>query len=538
MKSKNIWNLDTSIEDKTIIILCGILILAGYGFLATNIIIAGDDWTSLTINNYLGNLTIKVGRWMHYMLSWLFEGKLFAPTFTFGAFVFAKLLSVYITTNLFNFENGLQKLFFALIFVSFPIWYEAYLFQMGRVPKALGLLSSVLSASVFINAFKNEFSVKHTLPLLILASVLLTLSMGCYQTYCFFAIIIVLIYLVQSKFESLKTFLIQGFSLIGVFVFAVGLYYLVTTLFLNFHNLTIHDGGKYDIKNVVTTTSIGTTVKNNLIKIKDFYTKAQLLIPQFVKVLLLISLMIFVFKQFFTKSKDQIQKQRISQQSLKILCLLVIMVLPFILGFIREQSPLRFNSITSLSIVFAFFLSFPLIFKNWVRNVWVIVLTTVVITFTFWNSAASFSKLISNKRDFALSEKLLNYIHESPSYNSNQKTLYKIYFIGNNPYLKDNRPFDISSNSDFRIMSLINSGVWDGQIGRMKNIFNLLGEPSERFRIFPSYSADSKKFSKTHVTKNMIGSFSEVKNWPHKSSVVSLENSNTILVFFDKKALK
>jgi len=537
MNFKMFFDFNTSIGTKSIIFISTFLMLISFGYFATNLAIAGDDWTSITTNNFLGRLTISVGRWMHYSISWLFEGKLYAPTFTFGILILFKLISVWLITKIFKFENSFQKLFFAALFVTVPIWYEAYLFQMGRIPKGLGLLSSVLSAYLFIFAFKDEFSLKKTVPLLILSATFLTLSMGCYQTYSFFAIIIVLIYFLQSEFDGIKPFLVQGLSLIGVFIVAVGLYYLVTALFLNFHDLKIHDGGRYDIKNVVTSNSIVDSIKGNFTKIKDFYGKAQLLIPQFTKLLLVFSFLLFLMKTFIIGSKNKVKGQFVIK-TIKLICLIVIIILPFILGFIREKSPLRFNSVTSLSIVFAYFLSFPLIFRNWFGRIWIVVLTAIVITFCFWNSAASFSKFISNKRDIALSEKLLNYIHASPNYTANPKTMYKIYFIGDNPYLESKRPFDIIIDSKFRITSLINTGVWDGQIGRMKNIFTILGEQGKRFTFYPSNSIKSKEISKQLVLEKMYGEYKDIKNWPHKNSVVSIKDTKKILVIFNKKALK
>lgn len=508
-----------------------------YGIFCFNLVIAGDDWTTVVNGDWLRKYTISIGRWAHYSITTLFGKRLFAPTFTF---MFLALCQASVLKPLFSMmgiDNTRAKIVFTLLFVSCPLWYEAYIFNMGRMPKGIGLISAVFGASFLLKSAKTEKLELKEKFLVLCGVLLISLSIGCYQTYLFFAIFPLAVFLLHKliKLEFLNWIKIC-FNIFLLIVLSIITYIIITFLYSEIYNINLSSGGKYGIS-TLTQESKTNTIYSTFITIFHFYSEEQLLIPQLFKWILSFNVLLY----FVIVAKKLLgTNEKLIKISFFIVLFLFLVIHPFALGFFRGDEVFRYNSMNALSISLAFFLIQGLVItKNAkLRNVNTIVLGAIIIWFNFSNSSASFSKYISNKRDFALSEKLLSYIHESPNYGNTSKAVYKIYFAGRNPYMKEQRPFDIVNDNEFDFKSIINQGVWDGQIGRMKNIFYILGETNIGFNFYPNYHKNTKKILKDiRNDKNNYINFNSIKNWPHKSSVISLKDGLSFLVVFNTDAL-
>jgi len=510
-----------------------------YAFFALHLTIVGDDWTVLINNSYLYKYSFQMGRWAHALLTGLFNMRQFAPSFTFffllGGISIANLLIL----DIFNFKKLQEKLLFSALFVSFPIWYEVFIFNMGRIPKSFGLVASVLSAYLLIKLYNNS---KNDLKyyLIFLASILLgAFSIGCYQIYILFAAFIINChFLLALKNWSAKEILRNAIKVICWLLGVVVFYYLITKLFAIIFNVEMTGSGNYSIS--IDSSNIGLqSIADNFLLIFEYYTKGQLLIPLWIKLMSLFSVLFFCFyfiKSIFSKTT----KPSTVKVIIGFLGLFLLIVGPWILGFIREGDSFRYNSLSHLSISFAFLLVFllsKLTNKN-LRLAYISLLICAIGWMSFTNSAAAFGKYLENKRDFALSEKLLDYIHESPNYSGNPKKRYNVYFVGKNPYQVNEVPFDMHNKYDLKMKNLVNTGIWDGQMGRMKTIFKILGEPGLNYTFHLNISKKSRAITEDYLQKNMLGDFESIKNWPHKNSLISLKNSNDFVVVFSKKAIK
>lgn len=508
-----------------------------------NLAIAGDDWASMFSGNYLSKFTVSIGRWNHYFLSKLFADRIFAPTFTFFFFVFSIGIGAIFIDKIVKFKYFVSIVLFAFIFASYPIWYEGYLFNMGRIPKAVGVLCSTAGAFLLIRILKTSDTLKTIKPLQFGAAMLLiALSAGCYQTYIYFGVFLLGVYLVESIINNPRKKILFDFATITGSIVLVGLLYVVLTRLITWIvGVEIHQGeGQYVIYNIED--SKGGPANNILGTAQlmlNYYTKSQMLIPMWLKITGLLAFLYYAFHNIREAAKNE--EAKALKISLSILVILALLLLPWALGFVIGTKAFRYNSLSVLALSYAFFLVFAfdrLYNKKIVRQILLALIIGVIMTTSFINSSASFSKYISNKRDFALSEKLLSYIHESPNYSGNPAKRYKIYFVGASPYNESERPFDLQFDSKFRIKNLINIGVWDGQVGRIKHIFHIMGEPTDKFTFFPSQTKESKNMSPQFLQNNIIGNTDKIRNWPHKSSLVSLKDKNSFVVIFDKSLLE
>jgi len=516
-----------------------ILGLASYAFFAFQLTIVGDDWSVLVFKDHLYKYTFKIGRWAHGLLTNLFNMRQFAPPFTFFFLLSSISISSAFILKIFNFKHISEKLLFSALFVSFPIWYEVFIFNTGRIPKGFGLLTSVISAYILIQLYnknKNSFA----FYLMLLASILLgAFSIGCYQIYILFAVFIINChFLINIKNWSSKE-LVSNIVKVICWLFGVVVsYYLITKIFTILYEVRVTPDDRYSIMVIPENIDTKLILKNFSLIVK-YYTSGQLLIPLWIKLMSLFSTAFF-FLYFIKSTYFNNNKSSLFKVTIGIIGLLLLLIGPWILGFIRDGNNFRYNSLSHLSISFAFFLVFVLtkLSNKNLRLVYILTLISMIIWMSFTNSAAAFGKYLENKRDFALTEKLLFYIHQSPNYTGNPNKGYNVYFVGKNPYPLNEIPFDMSNDYDLNITNLINSGVWDVQIQRIKAIFKILGEPGLNYNIHPNASKKSKTITKSYLMKNMIGEFKNIKNWPHKNSLVSLKNGKDFVVIFNKNAIK
>lgn len=509
--------------------------LAGYGQMAFTMLLAGDDWAGVISGSYLSKFVLMIGRWNHYFLGKLFDDRIFSPSFSFFLLALSIGIAALIYIHLFKIKNKVHQVIFIALCSSFPIWFEAYLFNIGRLPKCLALISGACGALLLANSylFSSDFKLKK-IGSYIAGLLLLVLTTGCYQVYLFIPVLALLIYAALRNYESTKEAVAIFVKILVSLLIVVILYYIITKSLTFIYAVEMHTSGRYGITfSAATIVSNFTTAIGALIR---FYTKSQMNLPLLVKLIGLASILFFLINEFILK------KTKGAILGIKVLLFLGAILVPWSIGFIKGEGAFRLNSLVSLCLSYTFFFVYLLKeLKGKRRYIYNTLLTLgigIIIVFTFKNSASTYAKYLSNKRDMALSSKLLDHIHSSDNYSANPQKLYKVYFIGANPYTQQSRPFDIEQNYDSKVTNLMNIGIWDGQIGRIKHAFYLLGEKGKRFKFYaPSSAKTAEAIEIFNSRKSNQRIVQEIKNWPHESSVISLADGRSFFVVFDKKAL-
>jgi len=522
MIDQNHHSLGIQIRSTDILIFCAVFFTGfiSFSYLGYGHILAGDDWQAVVRENISDSFTLRMGRWMHKFISDLTYNRTFSPLFSVSFLLFMNAMVAVLVANLLKIKSVFEKGLFVILLVNNPIWFEAYLFRMGHFPKAFGVLFSVLSAYIFIRFVLNR---KKYVPWIIASIICLTLSAACYQTYSFFGFIIILFYLLQEilegsnlSFSSIKKFL---FLSIG----SVGLYGLLTFIFIQLFDLSAITEGRYGITDTSGLSNYMTNFSVVIKKIFNFYFKGEQLIPAWISIASIFGLIAVLFSIFKLKTTAR-------QKVLACLIVAFTFIIPWSLAFLKQGLILRYNMMVPLTLLMAFY--YFRLYNN-VKNTkglhigTAIGFSAILFYMMFFNNAASYAKYLSVAKDNNLTGILINHIVENDEYNPEIK--YRLLFVGKNPYRKieEKRPFDITHNEyPDNLMNQINCGIWDCQLKRITD------------QIYLEFAISNIRYSKRgDVNYKKVMSqinMEKVQNWPNNKSIQILNDMRVICVFFEK----
>jgi len=196
--------------------------LISYGFALSNYSLSVDSESII-----YPDFSLDLGRWGNNLIRYhLFKGHL--PYFTMLLGIILMSLSALELTRLFRFKS-LSAYAFCALFMSFPQMAYNLIFTMQADTVPLGLLCGILSYSVFETSFGKFFSLKGFLKLLG-AATLLMFSLSMYQALLFVPVVIYIIRALQHSYSDefeLKSEVISGIHF-AAFVLLGGLLYWVS----------------------------------------------------------------------------------------------------------------------------------------------------------------------------------------------------------------------------------------------------------------------------------------------------------------------
>lgn len=501
-----------------------------------NVIYLGDDWGTITTAQKTRDFPVRIGRWMYRLISDLAHNRGIGPSFSFALLGAGVIFSGVICNHLFRFEDKLQKIVFMCCLALYPIWIEAYLFNMGHLPLAFALFAGSFSIYLFITEVleREGSTVARRVICLLLSGVLLTITAASYQNYVFFPIMILFVWLALQLLERpLKTVLswIAWSAVLGLF-FAIA-YVITVKLSIVLYEVPLAEGGRYSMTAVDKKNGIGKNLTSVAAFVFKYFTSEQQLIPLWTK-------LIYLYSWVFTGGLllSQLINGRINKEEKGPFAVIVFvglflcfMLLPWSIGVLKGTASFRYNSMVPLALAFAFASAFPIAWlraKNQVLStVYVSVLAVVLLGFGFNNSHAIFTKSMSNNRDFNMTRQMISYMHASPEYDPNGE--YELVVLGSPPFAKENLMFDLPTSDDqdwFR--SMLNCGIWDCSMKRMIAAFRIHGETAE-FSFRPKRRA-SRESIESQVSAE---AFSKIRAWPNPGSVVISNDRKFVFVILE-----
>jgi len=474
-----------------------------YGFLAFNNVFTGDNWMGLFHADSKNDLLIKVGRWLQVPIGKLQYGRLFAPSVTAFVFIVCLSISSILLSESIGFIEKYNNYVFSFLFISFPFWNEAAVFNMIRIPIGIALLLSCTASFIFLKTDNNKWN---NLTVVLL----LWLSISIYQTYVFFFICSIIAYsLVQlqsanTQLESLLRILKNSLIIITL----TGLiYFLSVKLSLFVYDLDAITNGKYSFFD--NSLDIYKNLKETIIRSISFWVLPQILLPSQVKYLLAFFLIITLLCQFRHGKSDKLKI------FLRVLLLLALILTPWLLGIIKNESvTYRYNAMTPMALVVSFIISFALKFSNSLFSKYKCLLYGLVFIIiannVLHNNACHYALYLSNARDLSLSQELLTRVHSFDDYDVNNNYTLKIY--GKSNYRKLERPFDMfQPRNIFTGYNVLNyGGIWDlTSSQRWNDSFKMLGEQSNfNIRVYHK----NVKYNLPNIRK--------IKPWPNKNALI------------------
>ncbi len=455
-----------------------------YGFALTNYTLTVDSESPAFPDYSMG-----LGRWGTNLVRYrIFEGHL--PYFTLLLGLVFLSLSATELTKIFNFKKPHSFVFCAL-FLTLPqhAYQLAFTMQADAVP--IGFFCSILGVNLFvknIDNYKNKLSILK----LALSSLLILFTIAIYQALVFIPIITYMVYFflnINKEEVRLKTEFLKLFYFIILLIISAILYYISVKIFCppveGGYLASYASGGTND-------------------RFVDFYNlwidniRGDFYYGD--KTFLLTSLAsIFLIVLFFKQKKNIV---------LNILCLLAMLIMPFIISFFITNGAHPPRLYVSSSIIFGFLITYLIsktVKEEYLQQLSFVIILIVLTNIYFITNLFYSSNKIFN-HDLSLAKKIDATIQDKyPDFNPN---LHYVYFYGALP----------TSNHDK--LKLPNSDVfggslftWDG--GNNWRIINFF-----RFNDVAYYKFldDKESFNK------IKDSISTMPLWPEKKSVKKIDN--------------
>lgn len=512
------------IKEKTLVFYSIILALITYGYCAFNNTFTGDNWMAVFNGEVKNVLLLKMGRWLQVVISNVVYDRLFAPTFTCFFLAACIIFASAVVASTLRHQSLQSKIIFGFAFLSFPFWIEPMSFNMVHIPVGIALVLSVLSSYFIIRFFEKNTNTglyqREGILTMAGASVLLFLSISIYQTYLFFMLIHLGIWFYIALNDEDKTST-DFFKRVAYVVIAIGiavvLYYISLKLIPIFTGHELRSGGKYGVDSLATTAQLAQNTPDTFQKIFGFWYLPQMLVPQYVKFIYLLFLLLVLVSAVVRF----VNKKNIFAAVLSVLILFILMVIPWSMGFLRDGIfTHRYNALTVVALLVAFVLARPIEFfeSTWVRNTLTALAVLTILSNVYMLNAGFAALNLSNQRDLALSQEFLTRLHAFPEYDKSQK--YNVNIYGSGTYRLKKRPFDIHEPDNvLRSYNIINhGGIWDMvSAERIQYSFKLLGE-QPNFRIKKHHR--NKKFE--------LSGIRQIKPWPNAQSVILDDDKRTI----------
>jgi len=511
-------------KEKILIFYSAILAFITYGYCAFNNTLTGDNWMAVFRGEIKNILLLKVGRWFQVVIANVAYDRLFAPAFTCFFFATCIILVPILITSTLRYRSLQSKLTFSLAFLSFPFWIEPMSFNMVRIPMGIALVFSVLSSYILIIFFEKyaitELYKRQGLLAMAGASILLFLATSIYQTYLFFALIHLGLWFYVSLNDENSTLpnFFKRLIYVGIVVVAAIVLYFISLKFTPiFTGHELQSEGKYAVDSLVGAKQLSKNIFDTFGKVFGFWYMPQMLIPRHVKLIYFVFLLLVLIPttiNFFNKKNTIFG-------ILSVLILVVLMTIPWSLGFLREGIfTHRYNAITVVALLVAFILSRPIesFASTWARKAMIAFAGLTILSNVYMLNAGFTALYLSNQRDLALSQEFLTRLHALPQYDKTKNYTVRIY--GSGTYRTQKRPFDVHEPKNIlKSYNVINhGGIWDMvSTERIQYSFKLLGEQSN-FRI--------KKYHRNEKFK--LPGIRQISIWPNAESVFMDDDNKTI----------
>jgi len=511
-------------KEKILIFYSAILAFITYGYCAFNNTLTGDNWMAVFRGEVKNILLYRVGRWLQVVIANFSYDRIFAPTITCAILAICIVVAALLVLSTLRYKSLASKLIFSFAFLSFPFWIEPMVFNMVRIPIGIALVLGISSSYLLINFFEKqaitELYKKQGILTMVGVSVLLFLATSIYQTYLFFALVHIGLWFFISMSDETRTLniLLKQLLYTGIIVtITVILYYISVKLTPVFTGYELQSQGKYAMDSLFTSGQITQIIQKNFSKIFSFWWQPQMLIPQHIKLIYLGFLLLVFIKSII----NFIDKKNIISAALSGIIILALIILPWSMGFLRDDTVIhRYNAMTVMALVVAFFLSYPLelVTKIWLRRTLTFLAALTILSSVYMLNAGFHALYLGNQRDLALSQEFLTRLHALPEYDKNQNYIVNVY--GSGTYRFQKRPFDIHEPDNvLKSYNVINhGGIWDMvSTERIQYSFKLLGEQAN-FRIRKHHK--NKKFK--------LPGIRQISTWPNAESVIMDDDNKTI----------
>jgi len=260
----------------------------------------------------------------------------------------------------------------------------------------------------------------------------------------------------------------------------------------------------------------------------QFVLREQHLIPALVKYIFLGSialLIVGIYRYGFLT--HQSHRRACVVTLLSALIIATLLILPWVIGLIRTPNSYRYNGIVAISLVFAGIVVLAIEYQEnrLLKSIGQLGALVLILVFFFQNNVASSVTYHSNRRDFAIANRILVRLESEHQFERLwQRKSFDNLLVGT-PTVYNRRPFIAGPVSPPMAGSIIGCGVFNCQNGRINNVAYLLQYGTTHIRWRPLANLPATK--KTSV----LGEAANMPSWPSSGAMKRISDFEVILKF-------
>jgi hypothetical protein len=515
-----------------------VLSFIAYGFVMFNHTLIGDEWWAFQGTN--PDWVVRVGRWMHRIVWVVLGDNYLAPAFTIFFMLTFWWAGLLIVLNTLEVKSTFNAFVFLALFTFSPFWAETVHFKMNHGSIGLGVFFSLTSGCLAWRAAHN-FAMgglsRRVLWYGIASAVLFSLGVSCRQETApigpaVFLIVWLRTLYVEPQNQISWPVLSRYFvSFAGVFFVGIVLYWIEVRLSFWLFDLKEMEYGNYQL----TTSLVKSAAEVNFVLerlfsyLYQFLFESQYLVPIVAKWLFWASLLINVNIIFYCLKTLPSNAERMGFFCLTGLLITGLVLLPWALGVLRVPNSYRYGGISSLAMVFAGFYLLAVDCQRWsvMRTLAQCLAVILILIFVFQHNAASLVTNNLNRRDWALTERLVAHVERLENFDQVTEggTGRVQVLVAGRPNVLRGRPFSMPRTGKPMQSSVIECGIFDCHLGRLPTAMNVVQVHSVEYAIV------KMDWLATGEQKDLRAALEDMDVWPSEDSIRLLPNRILIVRF-------
>jgi hypothetical protein len=510
-------------------------LVVAYGFQAFNHTMADDEWWTFQKVHPQFLWSVQIGRWVAPLIWAALEDGYVAPTFTIALLIVSFLLTGFFAARTIGLAHRFALFAFICTFALFPFWAEMVNFKLLHSTFSFGLLLSAASAALMWRAFVKLTGASRRIvegaTLVVVAAVCLSLVTSTYQGLIQCGPMIYVTAVLNRCILSGARPITRGDASAALLVLFLSLvvgtvlYVLEVWGIRSWFGVSDTDAQGYRLLSTTLNNfdyfraSVATAVRY----IEAFLFQGNQLFPREPKVVFAFAVLILL-----AAGRNELFGSSLSALA-GLFCLCAIALAPWVIGLIRgDGNAYRYVALTSASFIYgaAFGLANEHCKLPVLRAVLRIGTIFVIIVFCFQQNMAMLVTFENNRRDLAITNRILYTIESLPGYanidRSNPVQLVVSGELANN----HKKPF-ATTIRDSRLLawSAVDCGLYDCSYWSIAAGLNLLGFTSFDYQV--SYFADLNDSQK----QRFASLFKAMPSWPFAGSIsFPDELPNTLLI--------